>query len=428
MAGASDKARFYLEQSVPELQELERKKIFSREEISQIAKKRSDFEHKLNARGSSPSDYARYAEYEMNVETLRRKRVRRLGIKVNSHAGQRRIFFVLDRATRKFQGDLGLWMQYIEYTQREKAYKKLGQIFASVLRFHPIKPEFWILAARHAIEVQTDMTSARSYMQRGLRFCKSSKLLWLEYAKLEMSYIAKIAARRKILGIEGSNSTSEKPQDVNPDVDAVALVGPEDVDPSSSKDAPADQEALQTLSSTPALTGAIPLAVFDAAMKQFQNDEALALNFFDLFADFRDVPCLPTLLQHVVNQRLGVAPTAPTTLICHIRQPFAQIDYRSAEAPGALSVSLSRLRPSFEETPRKAEFIEQAILWLHSLLQLKDLDEDIYRVLRSTLRQTRAAVKHPDISNDAFSDMMGRLERAGHDEEAQKLQQARDTA
>ena len=29
MAGASDKARFYLEQSVPELQELQHKKIFS---------------------------------------------------------------------------------------------------------------------------------------------------------------------------------------------------------------------------------------------------------------------------------------------------------------------------------------------------------------------------------------------------------------
>jgi len=30
MAGASDKARFYLEQSIPELQEYERKKIFSK--------------------------------------------------------------------------------------------------------------------------------------------------------------------------------------------------------------------------------------------------------------------------------------------------------------------------------------------------------------------------------------------------------------
>ena len=30
MAGASDKARFYLEQSVPELQEFERKKVFTK--------------------------------------------------------------------------------------------------------------------------------------------------------------------------------------------------------------------------------------------------------------------------------------------------------------------------------------------------------------------------------------------------------------
>ena len=30
MAGASDKARFYLEQSIPELQELERKDIFTK--------------------------------------------------------------------------------------------------------------------------------------------------------------------------------------------------------------------------------------------------------------------------------------------------------------------------------------------------------------------------------------------------------------
>lgn len=34
MAGASDKARFYLEQSIPELQEYERKNIFTKVEPS----------------------------------------------------------------------------------------------------------------------------------------------------------------------------------------------------------------------------------------------------------------------------------------------------------------------------------------------------------------------------------------------------------
>ena len=36
MAGASDKARFYLEQSVPELQEYLQKKIFTRVSFFQI--------------------------------------------------------------------------------------------------------------------------------------------------------------------------------------------------------------------------------------------------------------------------------------------------------------------------------------------------------------------------------------------------------
>ena len=86
---ASDKARFYLEQQVPELQEYERKQIFTRDEITAIAKKRSDFEHILNARGSKAGDYVRYATYEMNLDTLRKKRCKRLGVKATAHSGQR---------------------------------------------------------------------------------------------------------------------------------------------------------------------------------------------------------------------------------------------------------------------------------------------------------------------------------------------------
>ena len=122
MAGASDKARFYLEQYVPELQEYERKQIFTREEIGAIASKRSDFEHILNARGSKPADYARYATYEINLDSLRKKRCKRLGIKgAKGYSGQRTVFFILDRGTKKFPGDMGLWMQYIQFCQKEKA-------------------------------------------------------------------------------------------------------------------------------------------------------------------------------------------------------------------------------------------------------------------------------------------------------------------
>lgn len=144
MAGASDKARYFQEQSVPELQEFARKKIFTKEEIVSIARKRSDFEHILSARGSKSQDYVRYAEYEMNLESLRRKRVKRLGVRTSDHTGQRRIYFILDRAIKKFPGDVGLWMQYITFAQKQKSDKKVLQLVTSLLRLHPTKPELWI--------------------------------------------------------------------------------------------------------------------------------------------------------------------------------------------------------------------------------------------------------------------------------------------
>ncbi|KAI9787758.1 MAG: U3 snoRNP protein [Geoglossum umbratile] len=428
MAGASDKARFYLEQSVPELQELERKKIFTRDEITSITKKRSNFEHKLNARGSQPSDYARYAEFEMNLESLRRKRVKRLGIKSSYHSGQRRIFFVLDRATRKFHGDLGLWMQYIEYARKEKANKKLLQIFTNVLRLHPTKPGLWMYAAQYAAD-EADMTSARSYMQRGLRFCRESKSLWIEYAKLEMNYVAKIAARSRILGLDGSRLENKKsPQNEEPNADVIALpeLTAEDIDPSLQKGDGLDQIALQNLNSTPALTGAIPLAIFDSAMKQFANDDSLAEKFFSLFAGFGNMPCLPKILQHVINYMLQIWPTMPSCLSCYSQQPMIGVDPYSAEFPGALGMSLERIRSSTKKTQRMSELYERIIGWLQPLSKITDLDANVQKVISAIVRRTvrdyeDAAEQEGVLTEDKTIQMVRALRDAGCQKEAEKL-------
>lgn len=301
---ASDKARFYLEQQVPELQEYERKQIFSREEITAIAKKRSDFEHILNARGSKPGDYVRYATYEMNLDTLRKKRCKRLGVKATSHGGQRTIFFILDRATKKFPGDLGLWVQYVQFCQKEKASKKLAKVFTSMLRLKPREWGLWVLAAKHYSEEQGDMMTARSYMQRGLRFCKDERRMYLEYTKLEMVYLAKLAARRKILGLDEGKKEPEKPQEEDDNMMMLPEISAEDIDPEANKGVEeVNVEALKRLANAPAYTGAIPLAIFDAAMKQFNDDSDVANDFFDLVATFDAVPSARTILNKILLRR-----------------------------------------------------------------------------------------------------------------------------
>ncbi|KAF2129885.1 hypothetical protein P153DRAFT_315256 [Dothidotthia symphoricarpi CBS 119687] len=389
MSGPSDKARFYLEQSATELNELERKKIFTRDEIKSIAKKRSDFEHIINARGSHPADYMRYIEFEKNVDALRRKRVKRLGIRYKG-AAQRTIYFIYNRATRKFSGDLTLWMQYIDFARKDKAYKRLNDIFTSVARLHPTKPEIWTLAANYFMESQADITNARSYMQRGLRFCKNSEVLWLEYAKLETIYVGKIAGRRKILGLDIDRTKSQQGED-DMDTDMIALpqVTAEDIDPSLKQDDGVDEVALQNLASAPVLTGAIPLAVFDSAMKQFQGKPRVTEKFFDMFAEFDQLACIPRILQHVFDHLQQNSPQAVETAICTFRMQLFGRSPLDPELPLALGDALDSIKSTIQQHPSEAARLsEVAVRQLLSLERVSaDADPALQKVLRVALRK-----------------------------------------
>ncbi|KAL5335725.1 U3 small nucleolar RNA-associated protein 6-domain-containing protein [Aspergillus crustosus] len=383
MSATTDKARFYLEKSVPELKEYEQKKIFTKEEITSIIKKRSDFEHKINARGSQPIDFVRYAEYEMNLDSLRRIRVKRMGIRSTGFSGQRRIFFVLDRATRKFHGDIGLWIQSIDYARRQKAYKKLSTILMDALRLHPSNADLWIYAAQYSIDDHADMSQARTYMQRGLRLCKSSRKLWIQYAKLELIYITKIVARQRILGLDGSLE-APKVDTTGGDLDADMIMMPqiteEDINPITNDDS-VNKNALKTLNSTPALSGAIPIAVFDSAVKTLDHDDQFCHEFYDMVFEFEAIPCLQNILSHIVDVMQNSKPASPHTLICYIKLPTAGIQPTSAEFPRALRAALSRL----QEHRQKPEVAKEVISWLSPVEQTKDLDPSLHKAIAATI-------------------------------------------
>ena len=399
MAGASDKARFFQEKSVPELQEFARKKIFTKEEVASIARTRSDFEHILNARGSKSQDYARYAEYEMNLDSLRRKRVKRIGVKTSHHTGQRRIFFVLDRATKKFPGDLGLWMQYMTFAQKQESNKKVSRLLTSVLRLHPTKPELWIYAATMR---GADIMEARSYMQRGLRFCGSSEELWIGYARLEMIHVSKIAGRRRILGLDAETVEEKSRQNTgNDDGDIITLpaISAEDIMPAQRLDDGVEQEALERLSRSPALSGAIPMAIFDAAVKHFKDDNEFCQKFFDMIAEFHEAPCQESILSHIIDTLHTIAPESSGTLIRWIQQPVIGIDVTSPEFPALFGHCLDRMKKSFEtlnpistapEAARATSILGQQLLAWMLAYQKEDLDADVGKVIRITIRKVES--------------------------------------
>ncbi|KAF1824822.1 uncharacterized protein K489DRAFT_314446 [Dissoconium aciculare CBS 342.82] len=399
MAAASDKARFYLEQYVPELQEYERKQIFSRDEISAITAKRSGFEHTLNARGSSPEDYLQYVAYETNLDRLRKLRCSRKGVKAATFNGQRTIFFIYDRATKKFPGSLELWMQYIDFCKKEKASKKITKVFTAVLRLHPRKWSLWVVAAAYYAQTQGDMATARGYLQRGLRFCKDEPRLYLEYARLELTFLAKLAARRKILGLD--EPSKEDTQELDGDENMITLptITPEDMDPEARRGIEeVNAAALQRLATAPAYVGAIPIAIFGAAVKQVTGSVSdFTEEFVDLVALYAHVPVSQNILEHVMAS-LESSDNAGT-IMCRAKAELFSIEAMSEEFPLALGRSIALIRSGLASVPssEQSDLASRAVLMLLPYLRAPaEMDEDVLRVLEAMIiKHLKIAISSP---------------------------------
>jgi len=113
-----------MEEMIPELEDLQAKKLFSPAEIKVIVKKRTDFEYRIKAKIPHLPDFLRYIQYEVNLERLRVKRKERLTEPVQPSASDvssnRRISFIFDRALRKF----GLF-SFISLSQKNNQHKEI---------------------------------------------------------------------------------------------------------------------------------------------------------------------------------------------------------------------------------------------------------------------------------------------------------------
>lgn len=287
-------------------------------------------------------------------------------------------------------------MSYLQYTRDVKANKKFKTVLTAAIRLHCTKPVLWLYAAKYTLEMESDMNGARSYMQRGTRFCTQTKDLWVEYAKLEMIYLQRIALRRRILGLDVDRSAQPAIEEAEendkaftdsadvvaiPDFKAAALKS------SMYKGIKVDGEAAQDPATTPALQGAIPIAIFEAARKQQFYTPAAAEAFFDMFVVFVDVPCQAKVLQHVLDTIRSESPKDCATCSCYIKEPLVGVDYKSPTFPGALGRALETMKEMMEVTNDKEGLSKKTLAWIEPILAVEDLDPGIKTVLTHTARK-----------------------------------------
>lgn len=332
--------RYHLEKSAPELEDLYEKGLFTKPELSVIMRRRTEFEHRITGRHSTQRDFTRYAEYEMNVERLRRKRVARIKPEregISQWAGPRRILYIYDRATQKFKGDLSLWMQYLNYARQQRSANVVSKIFTQLLALNPTRPEVWIMAAKYEFEHNASIKAARAIMQRGLRFNNDSETLFLEYFRLELLFVSKARARRELLdalvdteaGVDDGRASDEVIE--LPDVDSVKRV---------LKTLPEFDSAMLA-GDTPAARGAVALAVYDAAMEALVDRRSFAFKALEAVDPFADLD-RHRLSTHIVDNLKTLYPADDEVTLLDVVLPIRHVEPSDPQFPDLLKLVISK--------------------------------------------------------------------------------------
>jgi len=194
-----------MESMIPDLQDMEERSILSSVEIKTVLKQRRQFEYKLRGLGCFVETYCNVITYETNLEKLRRKRKKKLGIVKQCYSDRSiigRIHKLFQRALRKFASDMSLWWYYFDFAAAAKSGGALSAAFTKCLNYHPTAVEVWLRAANFEFFQNGNVKGARVLMMRGLELNPNCRLLWLGYLKLEIKIVQKERMRRRFLNLQ----------------------------------------------------------------------------------------------------------------------------------------------------------------------------------------------------------------------------------
>jgi len=195
-----------MDQMVPALLDLTEKQLFSPAEISMLVNKRRGFEYLLQRVHARQSDFLLYIEFELNLlklYNLRLAKTPKTKPSASDYHIEQHIHLIFVRAMRKYKSDIAMWLQYIDFCKKNNSSKKLGQIFAQALTYHPHNTTLYIESAGWEFFEQGNAKNARVVLQRALRTCNDAQELWLQYFIMELHYIQKMRGRREILQLKG---------------------------------------------------------------------------------------------------------------------------------------------------------------------------------------------------------------------------------
>jgi U3 small nucleolar RNA-associated protein 6 len=349
----SDKARYAIEKSIPELEDLEKKGLFTKKELNMIVRRRTDFEHRVAGRGSQPRDFLAYVKFEKNVDRLRRKRVDRMKDvidrmpSVSTWSIPQRILFVFQRGTNKFPSSMELWAGYLKYARKQESVKVVYDIYSRLLSLQPRNVDVWLSGAKWEFEYNKNVKGARALFKRCLRFNIDEERVWFEFIKFELNYLSKLLTRRKLLQLvserqqledleeqkrkekkEGEEDNDEDDESEN----IIALdVGDDEINSELNNLPEMNVSTLGSIEDNPVLRGDLIMTLYDVfiqtMIKRAAEEEKYGIimkmaNKILLLVDRFDILDRVHMCDYIVKDLVARFPNDPVCLVLQLSLPL----------------------------------------------------------------------------------------------------------
>lgn len=177
------------EDMIPELEQMERIKLFDKNELRGIAKKLKEYEYKIQRHTKCKEDYLRYIQYEMDLLKLIKQRRDKFGITQKSdidHTIANKMNHLYKDAIFRFQDDIRFWIAYMKFCKHVRFHSNVSHMLGRMLQVHQDKPKCWHIAALWELEENNNKQIARQFLLRGLHIHPNSQLLFTDAFKLEL--------------------------------------------------------------------------------------------------------------------------------------------------------------------------------------------------------------------------------------------------
>ncbi|XP_033211586.1 U3 small nucleolar RNA-associated protein 6 homolog [Belonocnema kinseyi] len=180
------------EEMIPELEQMERIKLFDKIETRNILKKRKDYEYKLERHSKCREDFLKYIGHETTLLGLIKQRRYKSGITQKKsaidYAIKNRVIRLYKKAIFRFTDDNQFLINYLKFC-KEFGFKNCGsRMLNRILQIHR-EDKFWHIAVRWEIEEAKNFENARTLLLRGLYLHPTSTLLYLDMYKLELELV-----------------------------------------------------------------------------------------------------------------------------------------------------------------------------------------------------------------------------------------------